>query len=302
MRHPALHRRHRDRGQRRQRIGVRQVRHHVQKSRKIVPVQGLRRHPCKKPTSHRRAHHVARHPPAQGQRPSWSIGAQPPRMHQVVQRRVRGPGVEGQARARMPQAQAFARIGPGDVAHAAEVQERHRPVAPIRARAGPVVERRQRRALPAHLHIRGPEIPDHHAPRGLRQPRAVARLMGAPVLRIMGQRLAVKAQRVDLVQPLAKRRMRGLHHPRRSLGAVIARPGAQRAAQHRSLLVGIGPVARLAQRQDIDAVRLHHGQVDPVQRGPRHEPRDGPARPVPLFLHRPARYSPGHTQNGRDAP
>jgi hypothetical protein len=123
--------------------------------------------------------------------------------------------------------------------------------------------------------------------------------MGAPVLGIMGQRLAVKAQRVDPVQPLAKRRMRGLDHPRRRLGAVIARPGAQRAAQHRAFLVGIGPVARLAQRQDLDAVGLHHGQVDPVQRGARHEPRDGPA-PAPFsFIALPA-IAPVYPQNGRD--
>ena len=91
--------------------------------------------------------------------------------------------------------------------------------------------------------------------------------MGATVLRIMSQRLAVKAQRIDRAQILAELCMRGLHHPRGGLGAVVPGPCAKRRAQRLALLVRIGPVARRPQRQDIDAVGLHDRHVDPVQRG-----------------------------------
>ena len=61
-----------------------------------------------------------------------------------------------------------------------------------------VVERRKWRPLPAQPHVRRAEIPDDRQAKGGCQNRSVARLMGAATNGVMGQRLAVEADKINV--------------------------------------------------------------------------------------------------------
>jgi len=200
-----------------------------------------------------------------------------------------GPGVEGQKRARRLGA-GLARIDPGQIADTAEVEESHRRLQLHPAGQGEMIERRQRRALPAQLHIGAAKIPHHRQDQNRSHHRAVARRMGAAPARIMRQGRAVKAHQFRLIGVMRQKLgMRSLDHLGRLLHASLARPAPEARAQHHTLGLGIGAVTGVTEGIDPLAIGFQQRRVHPVKRRARHRPQcpDRPAQrhcPRPISL------------------
>ena len=160
--------------------------------------------------------------------------------HEVVDRRVGGARVEGKERTRRLGC-GGARIDPGQVADAAEVEKAQRALRPDPPCAGEVVERRERRALAAQSHVGRAEVPDHRQSQSLGQRCAIAQLVRAAAFRVMGQGLAVEADHLGTLEPRQHLEMGVLDHARR-LGAVVFLPTPQCGLEHAPLGLGIGAV------------------------------------------------------------
>ena len=197
--------------------------------------------------------------------------------HPVVDERIAGPRVERQ--------HAPALADPGHVGDAADVHERDGKLAELGGERA-VVDRHQRRPLPAGGDVGCPEIEHDIGARALGEQPAVAELHRHSAVGVVQHRLAVIADEIDLGRVDAV----GPHEAQRRLGVELgerpldlgqrARPVgargqgaglADRAAQRHFDLGGIGigggrPVAQLAV-----PVGLEQGHVDAVHRGSAHQ-------------------------------
>ena len=187
-------------------------------------------------------------------------------------------------------------IDEGDVGDAAEIEHRDR-ARPMTAGKRPVIDRHQRRALPARRHVRGAEVINHRNVDLARQRRAVADLDGQPLPRSVQDGLAVKADDVDgaAVDPVGvEERVDGGRVQRGDHGSASSDHGrplparAQRrrlhgAPQH-ATSASDRNAARSARTAAPLAVGLDQGDIDAVHRGAAHQPdRRIPA--VPEALH-----------------
>ena len=187
----------------------------------------------------------------------------------IVDRPVARPGVERQQRA----------VGadPGHVADAADIHHGERPRQLARERR--MIDRHQRRPLPARFHVGDAQVADHlHAGRA-RQRSAVADLPGEAAFGAMGDRLAVEAHDIDRRQRRAafpRPALHGVdmgigHRPlgrcRRFVGLLRAE-GRPDSPPH---IVGIGHGQEGAERDHALAVGFDQGDVDAVDRGAAHE-------------------------------
>jgi chloramphenicol-sensitive protein RarD len=259
-------------------VGIVQASDGLKDGVEIVAVQRLRRHPVKPRMGEEALQQGFLDLAPGGKAAVLIMGRAATGAHQVVDGRIGGAGVEGQAGARRL-GRGMARIDPGEVADAAKVEEGHRHGGPDVACAGEVEEGGQRCPLPAHGHVGGAEIPDHGQAQHLCQKRAVARLMRALPARIMGQRLAVEAHDLGPLEAREQFGMGGFDHFGGALGRGAAGPVAKGRAQCFAFGRGVGAIARGAEFQDAVPVGQHHGGIDPVQRGARHRAKR-PDRPL----------------------
>ena len=211
-------------------IGVGQHVQMVEQAGEIVAVQRLRRCEVEPGIGQDRGDESLIHRPLRGERAACVMGQAKAGAHQVVQRRIGRAGVEGQKRAGASGPGA-ARVDPGQVADTTKVQEGDGFGRADVAGQREVVERGQRRALPAHRHVGAAEIPDGRQAQKLRQDRAVAALVGAAPARVMRQGLAVKAQNVGPGEAAEKLGMGVFHHLGGGGDAGVARPLAKGRAQ-----------------------------------------------------------------------
>jgi hypothetical protein len=182
-------------------------------------------------------------PPASWERPRRA--SRPDRRSARSRGRCRRPAARPGPRA--PRA----RVDPCQVADPAEVEDRKRASAPILRAQAKVIERRQRRALAAHLHIGAAEIPDHRAgPASARTPPSPSLVRAAPA-RVMRQRLAVEPHSRPRPPPAA---------PEASAWAVSTTSAAspapsparpERRAQHRAFGLAIGAVGGRPKLEDL---------------------------------------------------
>ena len=219
-----------------------------------------------------------------------------PRQHQIIDRRIGRPGVEGQASARHLWRR-LARIDPGHIAHAAQVQKHQRRIGPQPLGQREVIKRHKRRALPPQRNVGAAEIPDHRQAQHLGQQRAIAGLMRAAPARLMRQGLAVKAHHLGTVEPAEDLGMGVLDH----LGGLghtrLAGPAAKGCTDDAGLCRRVGPKGRRPELQHPFAIGQHHRRIDAIQRGARHRAQ-GPDRTLHTRLQHPlppaafARYTP----------
>src|SRR6185437_6381547 len=186
----------------------------------------------------------------------------------IIDRRVAGPGVEGEKLIRCG-------ADPSDVGDAADIDDGERMLEPCRE--GGVIERHQGRALAARRDIGRAEIAHHIGLGEPRQKRAIAQLPGAALIGCVEDGVAVKADEVDGAERMAfdealdrfgmrlgQAALQILHRP------FAAQGRAQRLAQR--IVIGQGqPRPRLHLRL---AIALDEGRVDAVERGAAHQPDD----------------------------
>jgi len=111
--------------------------------------------------------------------------------HEIIQQRVTGPGVAGDQR--------VVAIDIADVGNAADIDHNDRPLALQRLRQRAVIDRNERRALPAGRDVGGAEIVHHGNMDGLGKRRRVADLHGEPAVGPVQHGLAVEADDVDIL-------------------------------------------------------------------------------------------------------
>ncbi len=123
MLHPFHHRGGDGGGERGGGIGVGQGFHRLAQSRKGVSVQRFRRHLQEIGIGEEVLEHPIGDLPGGRNRAAFVTGLAEPRLHQVIQRRIGRPGVKGQKCALFGGIR-HARIHPGQVPDAAQIQER----------------------------------------------------------------------------------------------------------------------------------------------------------------------------------
>ncbi len=199
----------------------------------------------------------------------------------IVEQRIAGARVECQQLA----------IGadPCEVGNTADIDEGHRPLRQ-RSRQCLMIDRNQRRPLPACRHIGGPEVINHIHPQPPRQFRSIAELNRQALLRAVNDRLAVEPDNVDVTESRARlldKPLSGLNVP---LGEFALRlrktpwPGIaagqvprlrNRLPKQKPLgsVIGIGAAgATLDHRLSVGSKQSH---VNPVERGARHHSNGG---------------------------
>ena len=196
--------------------------------------------------------------------------------HEIIQQGVSRPGIAGH--------QVPVGRDPSDVGDAADVDDHDRAGQAALGDERAMIDRHQRRPLPAGGDIGGAEIEDHRQAEPLRQRRAVADLHRQPPLGCMEHGLAMEADEIDgragvfLPQPLDNLAMgRGDH--RLGLGerarpgvSVGQRPGVgERPAEHGALILAVGPEEARAETGDRLAVRFQQRRVDAVHGGAAHQ-------------------------------
>jgi hypothetical protein len=200
------------------------------------------------------------------------------RAHEIVDQRVGRTGVAGD-RVRA--------INKRDIRDAAEIEHRDR-VRPFeRRRERLMIDRNQRRPLPARRNVGGAEIKNHRDADLARERRAVAELDGQTLLRPVQDGLAMKPHHVDaaavdsvgLEEHLDGRGMQQRHDPlglRDHAGALVAHAQRgrrlHRPAQHAFVIFIVGMNRARPETRDLRAVRLDQGDVDAVHRGAAHQP------------------------------
>ena len=174
-----------------------------------------------------------------------------------------------------------------DVGDAAEIEhaDRLRPVK--HPHHGAMIDRHQRRPLPAGGDIGGAEIVDHRNAEPARQRGAVAELHREVAIRLVQHGLAVETDNRNVGGGQAVRReigfdRLGMHRGQKRLGlrqrlrplialAEVA-GGGDRPPQHRPLGVAIGAVAGRAEPTDAFPVGIEERDVHPVIGGAAHQP------------------------------
>src|SRR6056297_1651041 len=277
MFHPPRDRGRDDGGQRGSGLGVGQLRDRPGEPGERVPVERLGRHLEEVGMFEELREHVLDDLALRCEPPVDVAHEAEARAHEVVERRIAGSGVEGHERAGRLGRRRL-RIGPGEVRDPADVEECDRVARADQPGQRPVIERRERRPLPAQPHVGGAEVPhDRHAQR-IGQHLPVAHLQRARLIGGMGQRLTVEADHVDFREFGQKLGMGGLHDGRGGLHR-LAVPLPERGAQHLALLRRIRAVGRFREGVDLVAVGHDDGGVHPVERGARHRPQ-GSDRPL----------------------
>ncbi len=257
-------------------IGIGQARNALRQSREIISIQGLRRHFQEIGVVQECRYNLVLRCPRTCKRPALVVIQPQPGQHQIIDRRIGGPGIKGEA-GTGGFGRALARVDPCQVANPAEVQKRQRRLCPDELRAGKMIEWGQRRALPAQFNVRGPEIPHDGHPQNGGQHIAGPRLMRAAPTRLMRQRLAVKANQLCPLKQGQDRGMGGFHHlgrsfnPRRICGGL--RPSPQRPRDHLTLGRLIGAVGAMPEFEDAMPIGEQHCRIDPVKRCARHRPQ-----------------------------
>ncbi len=192
--------------------------------------------------------------------------------HVIVEQRVAGSGIAGD--------QDIRAIDVGDVGDAADINHDDRAFALQRLRQRAVVDRHERRALPAGVDVGRAEIMHDRDVDRFRKRRAIADLHGHLLRRPVQHGLAVESDDIDVfagdvVMRGEGRDGFGMRQRDGALGlAQRTRPRLavrqvdgfhQGLAQQAALLFGIGPVAGGAERPDLPAVGFDQGDVDPVE-------------------------------------
>ena len=187
----------------------------------------------------------------------------------IVDRPVARPGVEGEQRA--------VRADPRHVGDAADIHHRERPRQV--AHEGCMIDRHQRRALPARQNIGAAQVVHHPHAERLGQRRAVADLPGEVLFRPMRDGLAVEAHDIErrsatplVARPASHRVEMRLGH--RLLGGgrcPVRLLGAEGRADQAAHIVGIGNGEDGAERGEPLAVGLDQRHIDAVDRGPAHQ-------------------------------
>ena len=198
--------------------------------------------------------------------------------HQIiVQQRIAGSGVAGDQRLA---------VDIGNVGDAADIDDAggHRAIG--EPRQSTMIDRHQRRALPASGDIGGAEIVHHRQSQRLRKPFAFADLDRQPVVRPMQNGLAVKADDIDrgAIDLVCREKrfhrlgmcardeiFRGCNLGREFLAPRDLRCGVERLAQQYPLLLAIGPVSRRPEGFDLLAVGPQPRDIHPVERGAAHQ-------------------------------
>ena len=228
---------HSSRGRSRQRgggVGVGQRRHRRKKPVEVIAIQRFWRNLEEVSHGQKPRHHPRIDPARQRQCPTLILRHTQPCQHQVIDRRIGRPGVKRQQRpCRLRQG--HARVNPGHIANPAQIDQRQWRNRPDEPRTGMMEKRHQRRTLPAHFHICRAEIPHHRHTQRLRQQRTIPGLMGAPALRIMRQRLAMKPHHIHARKPRHDLQMGQFHHFRRLSHPRLTVPAAKRRPDHRPL-------------------------------------------------------------------
>ena len=186
-------------GQRRDgvmRLQLPRLRHNT---RKTVTIQRFRRHFKEIRVLRECAQHLFRNLAFCRQSPACVKSLIKKRKDRVIDRCIGGPGVKGKQRA-LSRRIITHRIDPSKVAHTAQVEKGHRLPQGRKFRHRMVIKGRERRALSAELHVRAAEIPDHGFAHHFSQNRAIARLMGAHIGRVMGESLTMKSDEVIAFQ------------------------------------------------------------------------------------------------------
>ena len=127
--------------------------------------------------------------------------------HEIIHQRIARPGIEGE--------NFIAFADPRHIRHTANIHNRHGTRQSIRQRPRAVIQRQERRALPARLYIRAAKIGNDINPGCSGQRIAIADLQRKAVIRVMRNRLPVKADDIDIIgagfrllqQPLGRARM-----------------------------------------------------------------------------------------------
>ena len=186
--------RHRGRGEGRQRrraILQRKAAHRL--DRKGFAVDTLGRRQIEPGVGQHRGQNCPVHLPPRRAGPAFIIGRVALRLHPIVNEAARHAGVKRDQRAVQPD--------DGDVGDPAQIEDRGGLGQPIGQRA--VIDRQQRRALPACNDIGLAQVGDHRDAERPGQPRAIANLPGPAALRPVGDRMAVKADHADILRDMA---------------------------------------------------------------------------------------------------
>ena len=256
----------------------------------VVAIQRLGRRCIEPWIVEQRVQHGRLHPPARRQRAIRIEAGAGFRLHPAIDQAVGRAGVERD--------QPAVRSHPGDVRHPAQVQHRHRQGQP--GGECRVIDRQQRRALPARRDIGRTKVPNRGDARRIRQRGAVADLPCPAAIGPVGHRLPVKADHPNIVgrhpgiaQQLLHRQHMGAHdqvtgrHHRRARPRLVEGQRQHRGlGQLRARRVGIG----LAPGRDRPHLSLAIGfdqrGIDPVERGPGHQTdrEHGQAFPFPPVM------------------
>ena len=185
----------------------------------------------------------------------------------VVEQRIARTGVERQDFV-------LFRPDPGQVAHPAEVEHGER-FLQIRGEGG-VIERRERRALPALGHVPAAKVADHVQTRLGGEQRAVAQLARQARFGRVQDGLAVESGNGDLARGhprlFEKRLDRGRVAQRElALDCLHRAAFAQGAAQARAEGRIVGQAERRARLDEPRTVAADKGGVDTVKRGAAHQ-------------------------------
>ncbi|EPX86450.1 hypothetical protein ruthe_01265 [Rubellimicrobium thermophilum DSM 16684] len=201
-------------------------------------------------------------------------------LHQIVDGRVGGTGVEGEERPRLFGPPGTG-IEPGEIAYPPQIEDGNRLCLACPARQRPVIEGGKRRPLAPQTDIGGAEVPDHGQAEPFGQSRAIARLMGAPSPRLMREGLAVKADDLGPRDGGEKFGMGVLDDPGRGFDR-LSRPVAERRTQHAAFGVRIGAIGGGTEALDPLAIGEEKGRIHPIERGARHRPERAHRGHLPL--------------------
>ena len=142
-----------------------------------------------------------------------------------------------------------------------------------------MIDRHQRRALPARQDIGAAQVGHHPHAERLGERGAIADLPGEVLFRPMRDGLAVEAHDVErrgrhpaCARPALHRvEMRLGHRPLGGSGRLAGLLGAESRADQAAYIVGIGNGEDRAERGEPLAVGLDQRHIDAVDRGPAHQ-------------------------------
>ena len=236
---------------------------------KVEPVDRFGRRAVEKRRGEIRRHDILGDAPASGELSVLVPGPPGVAFDPLVEERVAGAGVEGNGGRPVGD--------PGKVRHAAQVEHRDRPLHARQQRR--VVERRERRSLPARRDIGAAKIVYRRDAERAGERPAVADLHGHAVIRAMIDGMTVKSHQFRGRVPGGKLRKEVAHGVGMAAGELrfddlVAGWPAERRGEAGAEFGGIGIDRRRPEGPDRLAVGLDQRRVDAVERSPAHQPRD----------------------------